>query len=39
MTRSHTLEYSHACLSDPDTRKPASGTMPKKMIDRPSSFR
>ena len=39
MVRSHILLYSHACLSEPVTRKPASGTMPKKITDRPASLR
>jgi hypothetical protein len=39
MHLSQILLYSHACLSEPDTRKPASGTMPKKTTSSPASFR
>lgn len=39
MVRSQILLYSHACLSEPVTRNPASGTMPKKITDRPASFK
>ena len=39
MVRSHILLYSHACLSEPVTRNPASGTMPKKITDKPASLR
>ena len=39
MVRSHILLYSHACFGDPLTRKPASGTMPRKIASKPASFR
>lgn len=39
MVRSQILVYSHACLIDPLTRNPARGTMPKKITDRPASFK
>lgn len=39
MLLSQILLYSHACLIEPVTRNPASGTMPKKITDRPASFK
>lgn len=39
MVRSHILLYSQACFGDPLTRKPASGTMPRKITSKPASFR
>ncbi len=39
MHLSQILEYSHACFGEPDTRKPASGTMPRKITSKPASFR
>jgi len=39
MVRSHILLYSHACFGEPLTRKPASGTMPRKITSKPASFR
>lgn len=39
MHLSQILLYSQACFGEPDTRKPASGTMPRKMTSSPASFR
>ena len=39
MVRSQILLYSQACFGDPLTRKPARGTMPRKITSNPASFR